>query len=429
METQKKNNWKMPPQTVPDSIIALMFEARADPRPQRVDLTAGVYKDENMSPFVLTSVKAVIQEAIHQKNVDIFRTLPPHGDLEVADHLLNLCFGVENVRFHSEKFNGRFARIHCQSGGNGLFFFFELVKKFLPNIINQQTLPEKKRLAKQATIWCAKDTWPIHFQMFERHNLHVKTHRYYDAQNSCINFEGMIEDIEQMGEGDILLMQPAGHNPTGYDPSKIQWQKLAELIKKKKVFTVFDFAYMGYSSGDIDEDSYPVRLFLNEGLEFFLTISCAKNFGLYSARVGCLGLYMNSIPLVKQMTIYLDKVAKIFYGAPGVWGAHIVKEILGNEPKRTLWLRDLEVMTSRIKGCRHALKSELEKTDSTYNWDFLIQQKGMFAYTGLSESQVKRLKTEFGIYMMNSGRASITGLTVENAAYVARAFNEVTKKH
>jgi len=418
----------MPPPVLPDPILGLMLDARADPRPQKVDLTAGVYKDEKMSPFVLTSVKAVIEEAIHHKNVDIFRPLPPYGDLEMADQLLNLCFGIENVRFHSEKFNGRFARTHCQSGGNGLFFIFELLKKFYPSIVDQQVLPEKQRLATQTSVWCATDTWPIHFQMLERHSLHIKTHRYYNPQKNCFDFEGMIEDLEHMNEGDVLLMQPAGHNPTGYDPSKKQWQQLAQLLKKKKVLTIFDFAYMGYSSGDIDEDSYPVRFFLNEGLEFFLTISCSKNFGLYSARVGCLALYMQSLPLVREMTKYLNETAKIFYGAPDAWGAHIVKEILGSAPKRTLWLKDLEVMTSRIKQCRVALKSELDKTDSTYNWDFIVQQFGMFAYTGLTETQVKRLKNEFAIYLINTGRASITGLTVENAAYVAKAFNEVTKK-
>jgi aspartate/tyrosine/aromatic aminotransferase len=418
----------MPPPTSPDPILGLMMDARADPRTQKVDLTAGVYKDEKMSPFVLTSVKAVIEEAIQQKNVNIFRPLPPCGDLETADQLLNLCFGSENVRFHAERFSGKVARIHCQSGGNGLFFIFELLKKFYPNIVDQRVVPEKQRSQSQASVWCATDTWPIHFQMLERHSIHIKTHRYYNAEKNCFDFEGMVEDLEHMQEGDMLLLQPAGHNPTGYDPSKKQWQQLAELLKRKKVQTIFDFAYMGYSSGDIDEDSYAVRLFLDEGLDFFLTISCSKNFGLYSARVGCMAIYMQSIKQVKEMTSYLNEVAKVFYGAPDVWGAHIVREILSNAPKRTLWLKDLEIMTSRIKQCRLALKSELDKTDSTYKWDFIVQQFGMFAYTGLTAAQVKRLKDEFAIYMINTGRASITGLTVENAAYVAKAFDEVTKK-
>jgi aspartate/tyrosine/aromatic aminotransferase len=427
MEGKIKNNWRTPPQVLPDPILGIMLDARADTRINKVDLTAGVYKDEKMKPFVLNSVKAIIENIVNEKDVSIFRQLPSMGDTDLADLLFATCFGIDNALYDKHKNNGRWSRMHCQSGGNGLFFIFEILKRFYPFLVEQSSPSSDTKPSIQNSVWCAADTWPIHTQMLNKHKIHIKTHRYYNAEKNCFDFDGMIEDLKEMKEGDILLLQPAGHNPTGYDCSREQWKVLAQLIKLKKVQTILDFAYMGYASGDIDDDSFPVRYFLEQDLEFYLTISCSKNFGLYSARVGAIGFYMHSISVTKQMTKYLGDVSKLLFAAPNSLGSHVVREILNDESSRALWLKDLAVMTNRIKSCRSALKSELDKTGSKYDWSFIVRQLGMFAYTGLSQNQVLRLKNEFGIYLINSGRASITGLTTENAAYVAKAFHEVTK--
>lgn len=240
-------------------------------------------------------------------------------------------------------------------------------------------------------------------------------------------------------EGDVVILHACAHNPTGIDPSREQWKKLAEIFKRKKLFVFFDSAYQGFATGDVDADAWAVRHF-QEALFYTASSSdgphgmCvaqsfAKNFGLYGERVGALHLVLPAqIPSVGSRSQLLRLIRAEISNTP-LFGCRIVHKILSSPDLRSIWQQDLVTMSSRIKRMRSLLRQEIEKHPGTGNWSHLESQIGMFSYTGLSEQQVLRLKEVHHIYLMLNGRASLSGVNEGNVKYVADAIGEVLSYH
>ena len=248
---------------------------------------------------------------------------------------------------------------------------------------------------------------------------------HYNPTTQGFDFEGMINLLKNDAvENDVVLLHGCAHNPTGVDPTKEQWKSIASLIQEKKLFAFFDVAYQGFASGSLDQDAWAVRHFVQSGQELLICQSFSKNMGLYGERVGALHMAVSAQTrdTVLSQMIRLQRAA---ISNPPLFGSRIVALILTTPDLYTSWEQDLTTMSSRIKDMRKALFDALVKLDTPGDWSHIVEQIGMFSYTGLAPGQVQLMGDKHHIYMMKSGRASICGLTTKNVDYVAGAIHDV----
>ncbi|KAH7064930.1 aspartate aminotransferase, partial [Macrophomina phaseolina] len=227
--------------------------------------------------------------------------------------------------------------------------------------------------------------------------------------------------------GDVILLHACAHNPTGIDPSPAQWSAIADLCERKGLFPFFDSAYQGFASGDLDADAASIRLFASRGFELAVAQSFSKNFGLYGQRAGALHLLLNDAGVQPRTLSQLVRLVRGEFSTTPVHGARIVATILSDQALREQWLVDLNVMARRIKEMRGRLYEGLKKRGTPGSWDHIVEQIGMFSYTGLSAQQVRRLRDEHHVYLMSSGRASIAGLNTRNVEAAAAAIDAVVR--
>lgn len=223
-----------------------------------------------------------------------------------------------------------------------------------------------------------------------------------------------------------MMFHVCAHNPTGVDPTERQWEEVLEIVKRKKLFSAFDSAYQGFASGDLEKDSYSLKLFQEHTDDIMLFQSFAKNFGLYGERAGCYSVITGS-PAEKDIVMSrIKQIARPIYSNPPVHGARIVDIVLGDETLTSMWHQDLRDMSGRMQEMRHGLVDSLKKLGNEHNWSHVTDQIGMFAFTGLNQDMVNELRENYAIYMTMDGRISIAGLNTKNLAYVSEAFHKVT---
>ena len=387
-----------------DPIIGVNVDFAKDTFPKKVNLSIGSYKDENGNPYLLKCVKKSLEKYV-KDNVN-HEYLPMGGDAE-------FCQNAIKVAYKSDfKYLNRIASIQCLSGSGCLRIGQRFISKFYPF---------KKK------VFFSSPTWANHYAICEGANLEIGHYRYYDPKTNGIDFEGLIEDLQKMDNNSIVLFHACAHNPTGVDLNHEQWEKILKIVIEKEILPFFDMAYQGFATGDLDEDAFAVRLFANTGINMILAQSFAKNLGLYGERIGCLSVLTQNEKEKIAVQTNMEKLVRSEYSSPPKFGAVIVNNILTNEQLTKEWLEELHMMATRVKDMRQALKQKLEEAGSKINWDSLVKQKGMFAYTGLSPEQCDRLKAEFHIYTIRTGRICIPGLNPSNVEYVAKAIHEVTK--
>jgi len=237
----------------------------------------------------------------------------------------------------------------------------------------------------------------------------------------------MLEDISKCSDEQIVVFHACAHNPTGQDPSQDQWKKLLEVCKKKGHLALFDSAYQGFASGNLDTDAYSIRLFAQHTDRVAVTQSFAKNFGLYGERIGSLNILCSSAEEATLVNGRIRTFARPMYSNPPIHGARIIDIILGDKTLTKMWHDDLVLMSSRMKQMRTGLVQNLKDAGSKLDWSHITNQIGMFAYTGMSEEQVMDLRKNEGLYMTADGRISICGLNTKNLAYIAKGIHRVTK--
>jgi aspartate/tyrosine/aromatic aminotransferase len=239
----------------------------------------------------------------------------------------------------------------------------------------------------------------------------------------------MMDCLDKAPEGSIVLLHACAHNPSGVDPTQQQWKEIGELMKRRNLFTFFDSAYQGFASGDLEKDAYPIRLFHSMGLQMIVTQSFAKNFGLYGERIGAIHFTTKDTDVATRLESQLQVVIRPMYSNPPIHGALIVKKILGNPENFKEWENELKMVSKRIQDMRTLLFEELTKLKVKGNWDHIINQIGMFSFTGLTPKQCDVLTEKYHIYLVRNGRISMCGITTKNVAHLAKAMKDAVENH
>lgn len=390
------------PKAPVDPIFGVKQAYTNDKDPNKVDLGVGAYRDNDGKPWVLPAVREA--EKIN------FDNHPNHEYLNI-DGLPEFIKGSAQVAL-GDAIAGKTDRvtsIQALSGTGSLRVAGEFFRKFMPGKPLYLTAP----------------TWSNHFSVFQDAGIEVKTYRYYSPQTLGLDYVNLLEDLKAATPGSIIILHACAHNPTGVDPTQEQWQGILDVFKTNKLFPFFDMAYQGFATGDLQRDNYAIRLFAEQGLDIMVAQSFAKNFGLYGERVGALHVVLSNPDATENVKSQLKLIARAMYSNPPSYGARIVSIILSKPELYQMWKDNMKLMSGRIDEMRKQLYAELKKLNTPGSWEHIINQIGMFTYTGLNEAQVARLTSDFHIYLLKSGRISMCGLNTNNVAYVAKAIHAV----
>ncbi|ABI71870.1 amino acid aminotransferase [Shewanella frigidimarina] len=385
-----------------DPILGLTDAFKADTRSHKVNLGVGIYKDEAGQTPVLSSVKkaeAILLETEKTKNY-----LGIEGVQAYNQVVQELLFGAD-----SQIISDKRAVTAQAPGGTGAL---RVASEFLV------------RNTKSTTIWVSNPTWANHQNIFETAGLTVKEYRYYKAETHDMDFDSMLVDLANANAGDVVLLHGCCHNPTGIDLSIEQWKLVAKVCLEKSLLPLFDFAYQGFGAG-IDEDAQGLRAVAAVVPELLIANSFSKNFGLYNERIGAVTIVAeNQDDAVKSFS-QIKKTIRANYSNPPAHGGLIVSTILADATLRQEWETELTLMRERIAEMRSLFVQSLKAEGVEQDFSFISRQNGMFSFSGLNKSQVARLKDEFAIYIVGSGRISVAGLTKNNIPAVCKAIAQV----
>lgn len=278
-------------------------------------------------------------------------------------------------------------------------------------------------------VYLSNPTWDNHVPIFTHAGFQVEHYPYYDAVTLAIDFEGMILALQAAPRGSVVVLQACAHNPTGLDPTPEQWHRIADTVQAAGLLPFFDCAYQGFATGDLARDGYPVRCFAERGIDMFVAQSFSKNLGLYGQRTGCLHFVAGEDAekdTAKRVSSQLAVLQRCEISTPALFGAKIASIVLNHEALAREWMDDLATMSGRIAEMRAELRKLLEEGDVASGWSHITTQIGMFAYMGLSKEQVAMMQSKWHVYMLPSGRMSVSGLNRGNVEYVANAIRDVT---
>ena len=382
-----------------DPILGLADLFRADERPNKINLGIGVYKDETGQTPVLTSVKKAEQYLLENETTKNYLSIDGIADFGKCTQ--ELLFGKENAILKEKR-----ARTAQTPGGTGAL-------RIAADFIAAQTSAKR--------IWVSNPSWPNHKNVFAAAGLEVVEYQYYDAAGHALDFDGMLNSLRGATAGDVVLFHGCCHNPTGIDPTAEQWAQLAELSLANGWLPLFDFAYQGFARG-LEEDAEGLRIFAASHQELIVASSYSKNFGLYNERVGAFTLVASDAHVADTAFSQVKATIRANYSNPPAHGAAVVATILSNETLRSLWEQELTDMRQRIHRMRQLFVNTLQEKGAKGDFSFIINQNGMFSFSGLSKDQVVRLREEFGVYAVNSGRVNVAGMTPNNMSPLCEAI-------
>lgn len=382
-----------------DPILGLADLFRADDRPNKINLGIGVYKDETGKTPVLTSVKKAEQYLLENESSKNYLSIDGLADFGKCTQ--ELLFGNDSAIVSARR-----ARTAQTPGGTGAL-------RVAADFIATQT--DAKR------IWVSNPSWPNHKNVFESAGLEVCEYQYYNATTHALDFDGMVSALSAVQAGDIVLFHGCCHNPTGIDPTAEQWTQLAEMSLANGWLPLFDFAYQGFARG-LEEDAEGLRIFAASHQELIVASSYSKNFGLYNERVGAFTLVASEAAIADTAFSQVKATIRANYSNPPAHGAAVVATILGNAALRAIWEQELTEMRQRIQRMRQLFVNTLAEKGAQDDFSFIISQNGMFSFSGLTKDQVIRLREEFGVYAVNSGRVNVAGMTPDNMAPLCEAI-------
>ena len=382
----------------PDAILGLTEAFRLDASPCKVNLGVGVYKDDAGGTPILECVKEAERRLAATETTKTY--LPISGSPAYGRHVQALLFGAEVP--------DRARTAHTPGGTGGLRVGGDLIRELSP----------------AASVWLSRPTWANHQAVFAASGLAIREYPYYRPERHDIDFDALRETLDGVPAGDIVLLHVCCHNPTGVDLTGAQWSEVARLAAARGWIPFLDFAYQGFGDG-LAEDAAGLQPFLAAGLEFFVASSFSKNFGLYCERAGALTLVARSAAEAETAFSHLKVSIRRNYSNPPAHGGNIVATILGDDALRACWLRELAGMRDRIRAMRSALVAGLAARGVAQEFSFIERQRGMFSFSGLSDEQVARLRTERSIYIVRGGRINVAGITTRNLDYLCDAVAEV----
>ncbi|KAL4807226.1 pyridoxal phosphate-dependent transferase [Aspergillus unguis] len=396
------------PYIPPDAIFALTAEYNADPSPNKVNLGQGTYRDNNGQPWVLPAVRRA-REVLTQQGL-LHEYLPILGLPGLRERTAQLVFGEGYAKIEK-----KLATSQAISGTGSLHLAGKIIRYCAAD--------------KLATVYIPSPTWSNHHLVFSSLGFECISFRYYNPDSKALDIDAYLATLRSAAPGSVIILHACAHNPTGLDPSVEQWKEIGSIIKERGLFPLFDAAYLGFNSGDYDQDAWPIRYLLNElGLEGAVCLSFAKNMGLYGERVGALILTTPTPEIARNAQSVLESLQRSEISNPPAFGARIAETILGDDALKHVWFEDLKTMSGRIQEMRQKLFAGLKQYSPSRSWDHLIQQSGMFGFLGLEREAVRVLKDDYHIYMAENSRISIAGLNTANVDYVAKSIGEVLQK-
>jgi aromatic-amino-acid transaminase len=382
-----------------DPILGVTEAYVADRNPKKVNLGVGVYTDDEGKVPLLECVRRV--EAERYKSGSPWTYLPIDG-LAAYDQ------GVQRLLFGELKKN--LVTVQALGGTGGLKIGADLLRLLSP----------------RATVWISDPSWENHRQLFEAGGFTVKSYPYYDARTHGLDFAGMKRALEHAAAGDIVVLHACCHNPTGVDLSREQWPEVLATVRARGLVPFLDLAYQGFGEG-IEADGYAARLFAEAMSPVFLSSSFSKSFSLYGERVGAFSLVAASEEEARRALSQLKRIVRTNYSNPPSHGGHLVAAVLNNPELRKLWESELGAMRERIKQMRKALVENIHARVPGSNFRFMLDQRGLFSYSGLTQEQVLRLRSDYSIYAIETGRICVAALNSKNIDYVADAIAKVLR--
>ena len=390
-----------------DPILGLNEQFNADANPAKVNLGVGVYFDETGKLPLLACVRAAEQQLNDEAKPRGY--LPIDGIAAYDKAVQRLVFGADNPVLAA----GRVATVQALGGTGGLKLGADFLKKLSPG----------------ATVLISDPSWENHRALFSNAGFPVASYAYYDADARGVRFDAMLADLAGAAAGSIVVLHACCHNPTGYDLHPAQWAEVIAVIKARQLVPFLDMAYQGFGQG-IAEDGAVVQQFLAAGVDsFFIATSFSKSFSLYGERVGALSVVCASPDETARVLSQLKVTIRTNYSNPPTHGAQVVATVLDTPALRALWEQELAGMRQRIKQMRQLLADKLVAAGVQQDFSFITRQVGMFSYSGLSKPQMERLRDEFGIYGVDTGRICVAALNTRNIDAVVAAITQVLRVH
>jgi aromatic-amino-acid transaminase len=386
-----------------DPILSLMERFKEDPRSDKVNLSIGLYYNED---GIIPQLKAVAEAEARLNAVPHGASLylPMEGLNAYRNTIAPLLFGAD----HAVLAQKRVATIQTLGGSGALKVGADFLKKYFPD----------------SGVWVSDPTWENHVAIFEGAGFNVATYPWFDSETNGVRVEALLEKLNTLPARSIVLLHPCCHNPTGADLTNAQWDAVIEVLKARDLIPFLDIAYQGFGAG-MEEDAYAIRAVASAGLPALVSNSFSKIFSLYGERVGGLSVVCEDAEAAGRVLGQLKATVRRIYSSPPNFGAQVVATVLGDEQLKASWLAEVEAMRKRILSMRQELVNVLKEAVPGHNFDYLLKQRGMFSYTGLSAAQVDRLREEFGVYLIASGRMCVAGLNASNVHRVAQAFAAV----
>lgn len=386
-----------------DPILSLMEDFQADPRPNKVSLSIGIYFDDNGKLPVMSAVRKA--EGMLAQNIGPSSYLPMEGMAAYRSAVQKLVFGAD----HEAVTSGRVATLQTLGGSGGLRVGADFLRRYFGH----------------SQVWISDPTWDNHRALFEGAGFQVNTYPYYDEATGGVRFADMLATFKQLPKHSIVLLHASCHNPTGVDLSQDQWRELIPVIAERELIPYMDMAYQGFGDG-VDADAFVVRELARTQARFFVSNSFSKSFSLYGERCGGLSVVCADKEEADRVLGQLKSAVRSNYSSPPTHGGRLVTLVLETPELRAEWEAELGQMRARIKDMRERLHAALKaRFGDERDFNYFLTQRGMFSYTGLSPQQVDRLRDEHGVYLVRSGRMCIAGLSTSNVDDVAKAMADV----
>ncbi|MEH6585762.1 MAG: amino acid aminotransferase [Halioglobus sp.] len=384
-----------------DPILGLSVKFKADSHPNKIDLGAGIYKDKQGNTPVLACVKVAEQFRVDNEATKTYIN-------SAGSALFNEKITALNLGDHRVIRENRVRTISTPGGTGALRIAGEFIRTCKPG----------------GTIWVSNPTWANHQGVFTAAGLTVKSYPYYDYENKCLDFDGMLAALQQVPADDAVLIHACCHNPSGMDLSFEQWQQVAAVAKEVGFLPVVDMAYQGFGEG-LEEDARGLRLLADTVDEMIICSSCSKNFGLYRERIGACSVIGKSAPAADIIHSVLLPTVRVNYSMPPAHGAAIVETILNSDELTAQWHLELKEMRDRIGGMRQLLVDTLAAHGVTEDFGFITRQNGMFSFLGIDKHQVQQLQDDYSIYIVGSSRISLAAIAPDNVDYLAASIARV----
>ena len=385
-----------------DPILGLNEQFAADGNPNKVNLGVGVYFDDEGKLPVLKCVAAAEKQLLEAPKAKGY--LPIDGIAAYDKAVQGLVFGADAAAVRE----GRVATVQALGGTGGL----KLGADFL------------KRVNPQALALISDPSWENHRALFTNAGFEVGSYPYYDAASRGVRAAEMLAALQAAAPGTIVVLHACCHNPTGCDLTPAQWAEVVQVVKARELVAFLDMAYQGFGEG-IAEDGAVVQQFLASGVRFFVSTSFSKSFSLYGERVGALSVVCGDKDEAARVLSQLKIVIRTNYSNPPTFGAHVVATVLTTPALRAQWEQELSGMRERIRATRHALVARLQAAGVQGDLSYITRQKGMFSYSGLAKEQMQRLRSEFGVYGVDSGRICVAAINSRNIDAVVAALARV----